>query len=332
MADAMRVILRSARAAGGSSRARPIWPGLDRWGKTEAAALETLATYVPRYADVAERASMAAGLARQAPMSPSWSGHPDPARPTSGDRPRPVRARTRGHLGRRVGARLRLLEACWAYFDDALARATADLRPGPRGGGWPRDVLERHVYVNEPEQMTRKVEVRSPRDMVLDPAGRAIHRQQTLDAIRAYHAAGRSARTWPLAFLIRRIAHHLMDHAWELEDRRDRAAAPGLTTSPEEPEHKEARDVPSARSCPGELASDLALSAALLVACSSGGRTSAAPTTKPSATAMTQSAVASALERIIVVARHDGDRGRRKTDPSPFTSHRPMARDHPRRC
>jgi hypothetical protein len=80
-------------------------------------------------------------------------------------------------------------------------------------------VLERHVYLNEPKQMTRKVDVRTPFDMALDPAGRAIHRQRTLDAIRAYHAAGKPARTWPLAFLIRRIAHHLTDHAWELEDR-----------------------------------------------------------------------------------------------------------------
>jgi hypothetical protein len=115
--------------------------------------------------------------------------------------------------------RPRLLEACWAFFDDALARASADLRTGPRGGGWTRDEVERHVYVNEPNQFTRKVGVRTPRDMVLSPDGRAIHRQATLDAIRAYHAAGRAANTWPLAFLVRRVAHHAMDHAWELEDR-----------------------------------------------------------------------------------------------------------------
>jgi hypothetical protein len=29
----------------------------------------------------------------------------------------------------------------------------------------------------------------------------------------------RWARTWPIQFLVRRTAHHVMDHAWEMEDR-----------------------------------------------------------------------------------------------------------------
>src|SRR5436189_303706 len=80
------------------------------------------------------------------------------------------------------------------------ARVSAELRPGPRGGGWSRDVLIRHVNVNEPEQFTRKVEVRMPREMVLTPDGLAIHRQETVDAIRAYNAEGKPARTWPIQF------------------------------------------------------------------------------------------------------------------------------------
>ena len=27
------------------------------------------------------------------------------------------------------------------------------------------------------------------------------------------------ARSWPIQFLVRRTAHHVMDHAWEMEDR-----------------------------------------------------------------------------------------------------------------
>ena len=42
---------------------------------------------------------------------------------------------------------------------------------------------------------------------------------RNLDAIRAYNADGKPARTWPIQFLIRRIAHHAMDHGWEMEDR-----------------------------------------------------------------------------------------------------------------
>jgi hypothetical protein len=69
------------------------------------------------------------------------------------------------------------------------------------------------------EQFSRKVEVRTPRDVVLTPKGLATHRQEYLDAIRAYNAAGKPARTWPIQFLIRRTGHHAMDHAWEMEDR-----------------------------------------------------------------------------------------------------------------
>jgi hypothetical protein len=39
------------------------------------------------------------------------------------------------------------------------------------------------------------------------------------DAIRAYNAESKQARTWPIQFLIRRTAHHVLDHPWEMEDR-----------------------------------------------------------------------------------------------------------------
>jgi hypothetical protein len=75
------------------------------------------------------------------------------------------------------------------------------------------------VYINEPDQFSRKVEVRTPFDVALSLDGLATHRQEYLDAIRAHNAEGKPARTWPIQFLIRRTAHHVMDHAWELEDR-----------------------------------------------------------------------------------------------------------------
>ena len=116
--------------------------------------------------------------------------------------------------------RLALLQACWAYFDDVTRRITAELRPGSRGGGRTREQIIRHVYGTEPQQLTRKVEVRTPPDVVLTPDGRAVHREATLDAIRAYNAEQKIAgRSWPIQFLVRHIEHHVMDHAWEMEDR-----------------------------------------------------------------------------------------------------------------
>ncbi len=58
-----------------------------------------------------------------------------------------------------------------------------------------------------------------PLEVVLTPEGLATHRQAYLDAFRAYNAEGKPARTWPIQFLVRRTAYHVMDHAWEMEDR-----------------------------------------------------------------------------------------------------------------
>ena len=54
---------------------------------------------------------------------------------------------------------------------------------------------------------------------VLDQARAEALALLGLDAICAYNAEGKPARTWPLQFLVRRTAQHVMDHAWELEDR-----------------------------------------------------------------------------------------------------------------
>ncbi len=50
-----------------------------------------------------------------------------------------------------------------------------------------------------------------------------------LDAIRAYNTDGKPARTWPIQFLVRRTAHHVIDHAWEMEDRDTHGRSWGLT-------------------------------------------------------------------------------------------------------
>src|SRR4029453_11631440 len=119
--------------------------------------------------------------------------------------------------------RLAPLRACWGYFDETAARVSPELRPGPRSAGRTRDLIIRHVYATEPEQLSRKVEVRAEGEVVLPPDGLANHRRAYLDAIRAYNADGKPARTWPIQFLIRRTAYHAMDHAGEMEDRAPQA-------------------------------------------------------------------------------------------------------------
>jgi hypothetical protein len=218
MTETLRVILEIGRKRKVVAGAMD-WPGLDRWGTSDDNAIEKVLSYVPRYAAVAERAGRA----------------------TEFDRSRDVRVVERvpgssstdfwgiAHVPSQIEAdvlsdddlerRLDLLQACWAWFDDVVARVSPELLPSGRSGGRTREEIIRHVYANEPEQFTRKVEVRTPREDVLTAAGLATHRLNTLEAIREYNALGKPARTWPIQFLIRRIAHHVTDHGWEMEDR-----------------------------------------------------------------------------------------------------------------
>jgi len=195
------------------------WPGLDRWGKTQDDALEMLSSYLPRYAGVAERAGLTEASARQRTIEVVERYPGSSSTDFWGIAHVPSQTEREVLSAADVERRLDLLRACWAYFDDVARRVSAELRPQPRGGGRSRDQIIRHTYANEPEQFSRKVEVRTPLDVVLTPEGLASHRQEYLGAIRAHNAEGKPARTWPIQFLIRRTAHHVMDHAWEMEDR-----------------------------------------------------------------------------------------------------------------
>jgi hypothetical protein len=195
------------------------WPGLDRWGTSEEDALEKLTAYVPRYAGVAERAGMARAFARSRELDVVERVPGSSSTDFWGIAHVPSQIEREVLSAPDLERRLEVLQATWAYFDDVAAHVSKDLRPGPRSAGRTREQIVRHVYANEPEQMSRKVEVRTPKEVVLTPKGLAAHRQAYLDAIRAYNAEGKPARTWPIQFLIRRTAHHAMDHAWEMEDR-----------------------------------------------------------------------------------------------------------------
>jgi hypothetical protein len=195
------------------------WPGLDRWGKDDDRALETLAAYVPRYSGVAERAGLADEFARQGAFEvvERYTGNTSTdfwgvAHVTSETEREVLSAPD-------LERRLDLLQATWAYFDETAESVSRELRPGQRSAGRTREQIMRHVYANEPDQFSRKIEVRTPIEIALTADGLAAHRQAYLDALRAYNAEGKSARSWSIQFLIRRTANHVMDHAWEMEDR-----------------------------------------------------------------------------------------------------------------
>jgi hypothetical protein len=218
MTNLLRVILevgKKRRVVAGAMD----WPGLDRWGTSEDDAVEKLLSYVPRYAGVAERAGMKRALAGARDVEVVERVPGSSSTDFWGIAHVPSQIETEVLSPADLERRLDLLRASWAYFDDVAERVSNELRPGSRSAGRSREQIIRHVYFSEPEQLSRKVEVRTPPADVMTPNGRAMHRQQYLDAIRAYNAEGKPARTWPIQFLVRRTAHHVMDHAWEMEDR-----------------------------------------------------------------------------------------------------------------
>ena len=218
MTEPLRVILEMGKKRRFVAGAMD-WPGLDRWGTSEDDALVKLLSYVPRYANVAERAGMKTAFKRARDVEVVERVPGSSSTDFWGIAHVPLQIEGEVLSSADLERRLDLLQATWAYFDDVAARVSPELLPGPRSAGRSRDQIIRHVYANEPEQFSRKVEVRTPREDVLTADGLAKHRQAYLDAIRAYNAAGKPARTWPIQFLVRRTAHHVMDHAWEMEDR-----------------------------------------------------------------------------------------------------------------
>lgn len=196
------------------------WPGLERGGKTEEHALATLENYLPRYAPVADRAGMGDEFRAQTKTTVieryDGVGSTDfwgiSFASCALDR-QPISAEE-------WERRLRLLQACWEVFDDVAARVSPELRKGPRGGGRNRDEIVNHVFGNERVQLAKKVGVLTPQGVMLTPEGLRQHREDFVDGLREYHREGKMAgRTWTLSFLLRHTAYHVMDHAWEMEDK-----------------------------------------------------------------------------------------------------------------
>jgi hypothetical protein len=218
------------------------WPGWSRRGKGEEAAIDTFLSYARRYAEVVgpgaggavgESGGAAGGAARRG----SGGAAGGAARGKRGGAARDLASCTSVDVVGRVDSRagmadfgapgavgpwddeplseaeldrhVSLLEDAWSYLD-AVARASpAELRKGPRGGGRDRDAMLRHVQEAE-RAYSPKVGCRVPPRTPWDDQRRMI-----ADALRAAPAE----TIWPLRYTIRRTAWHVLDHAWEMQDK-----------------------------------------------------------------------------------------------------------------
>ena len=195
------------------------WPGWDRSARIGHDVLAVLETYRPRYARVAELARYGAEFKAAGDLDvverldgigmTDYYGLSGRAAAPEYD---PM---TDAECERKVA----LLQATWRAFDEMAARVSDELRKGPRGGGWEKDRIIRHVNGAEIDEFAPKVGVKVPLETRNDADALRAYRDAFVEGIRDHHARGEPARSWTLQFLIRRCAWHMLDHAWELEDR-----------------------------------------------------------------------------------------------------------------
>ena len=202
------------------------WPGWCRSGKDEESAIRALLAYGERYAGALESAD----LEFDAPESVSSLriverlqgnattdfGAPDMPLSSDGqpiDSDEAERFQT-------------LLEACWKAFDQAIRAAEGrNLRKGPRGGGRDLARMVEHVLgahasyfgrigwkANLAEQLAWENRLDRIRQESREALAAAIRGELPTEG-------PRGGKRWVPRYFVRRAAWHVLDHAWEIEDR-----------------------------------------------------------------------------------------------------------------
>jgi hypothetical protein len=201
------------------------WPGWGRSGRDEASALQALFDYGPRYAKILPKSlkfhrptdvSEFKVIERLEGNTTTDFGAPD-ITPSVDTKP----------VDEAELKRLQtLLKAYWKAFDKAVQAASGkELRKGPRGGGRELEGIIQHVVGAEGGYLSRlawkfkrgeaedlKEELTRTRQAVLEGLTAAAHGETPTQG-------PRGGVIWTPRYFVRRLAWHVLDHLWEIEDR-----------------------------------------------------------------------------------------------------------------
>jgi len=200
------------------------WPGWCRHGRDEASALQALISFGPRYAaaigdgrhnlELPDSPSGLVVVERLSGNATTDFGAPGAILAADADA---IHAEELEHHGA-------LLRACWQAFGRAASAAQGKtLRKGPRGGGRDLEGIIQHVADANRAYLARLAWKAEPAD-----GTEARLNQMTDENLRALAAAAvgdlpssgpRGGKPWSPRYFVRRAAWHLLDHAWEIEDR-----------------------------------------------------------------------------------------------------------------
>ena len=201
------------------------WPGWSRSGRDEDAAIDTLLAYAPRYAkvlrgtrlnfDPPSRRSALTLVERLSGNATTEFGAPD-IPPSADTKPLATKDLERFQT---------ILNASWRALDRAADAAEGkELTKGPRGGGRDLDKIIDHVLGSDESYLSR-LGAKAPKSEPRDRAARL--RATILDTLERVARDGvpegpRGGKRWAPRYFVRRSAWHVLDHAWELEDRTPR--------------------------------------------------------------------------------------------------------------
>lgn len=178
------------------------WPGWCRRAKTSDLAIEALDEYRARYAKIVTGTFRPGSFEVVGAVTGTTTtdfGAPDARGPWDQIDLTP----------RELSRHITLLQDCWNYFDAVVEDAPAEMRKGPRGGGRDRDAIVDHVREAERAYCSKvgfRVAPRTPWD-------------EQRDVVVTTMKAATANAVWPVAYAIRRCAWHVVDHAWEIEDK-----------------------------------------------------------------------------------------------------------------
>jgi hypothetical protein len=193
------------------------FPGWCRSGKDEQAALEALASYAPRYAEVAKLAKAAfpsKAVELEVVERVKGKGATDFGIPHE-----IPKADAESLTARQAARQVELMRAAWAVLDKVARAAPAELRKGPRGGGRDRDKMLGHVLGAE-AAYARQLGIRHPEPELGDTAAIRALRDDLAQALSgASDGSPLRPKGWPPRYAFRRISWHVLDHAWEMQDR-----------------------------------------------------------------------------------------------------------------
>jgi len=178
------------------------WPGWSRSGKDADGALEALLASATRYGRVVGQVT----------------DFGVPSQPARSDDD----ALGEAELERLVA----ILRACWSAFDRAAGEAAGvELRKGPRGGGRDLAKVTEHV-VGAEESYLRQLGARPfARGDESAADGWPAHREAIVQTLRLRargdepENATKVKTRWSPRYFVRRAAWHVLDHAWEVDDR-----------------------------------------------------------------------------------------------------------------